>query len=299
MSLKAALAYARIGWAVFPVGEDCRSPLVGPPPGGQKGEGGCWRATTDPAVLTDWWTRWPSANMSLACGEKSGAWALDVDHHGAVDGFESLAILEDQFGQLPDTPKAKTPGGGEHLIFKHIQNLPNRVGIWVELGGGERRKLGGLDVRSTGGSIALAPSRKPSGPYSWIVSPTVLEPPEPPAWLLELIDPPPPPHRPLAPLRISSADRAGRYVASAVNGECTAVAETPANSGRNPRLFVAACNLGALVGAGILSESLAEDALTRAADACGLTRDDGQHQVRQTIASGMRRGLANPREVNF
>ena len=66
---------------------------------------------------------------------------------------------------------------------------------------------------------------------------------------------------------------------------------------RNHTLFKAAANLGELVGAGLLRDELAEAALTCAAEACGLTHDDGRQAVASTIASGIKRGRENPREV--
>jgi hypothetical protein len=68
-------------------------------------------------------------------------------------------------------------------------------------------------------------------------------------------------------------------------------------SGRNLRLFQAAANLGGLVGARLLTERVAQEVLEKAADDCGLWKEDGPHAVRATIKSGMNRGLASPREV--
>ena len=66
---------------------------------------------------------------------------------------------------------------------------------------------------------------------------------------------------------------------------------------RNQLLFQAAANLGEFVGAGLLRGEMVEASLTLAAEACGLTHDDGGFAVEATIASGMRRGIANPRDV--
>jgi len=85
-------------------------------------------------------------------------------------------------------------------------------------------------------------------------------------------------------------------VAVAVEGECQAVAQT-GSGGRNHRLFQAAARLGELVGAGALSQDVAEDALEIAAADCGLVREDGISAVRASIRSGIGRGVQQPREV--
>ena len=82
-----------------------------------------------------------------------------------------------------------------------------------------------------------------------------------------------------------------------IDGECREVARTPANSGRNLRLFKAAANLGGFVGASLVPEPLIVDALEAAAGECGLIAEDGRRAVAATIASGLARGVANPREV--
>jgi hypothetical protein len=95
---------------------------------------------------------------------------------------------------------------------------------------------------------------------------------------------------------VAGSGSVARYVAAAVVGEVQKVeAATPGR--RNQMLFQAAANLGELVGAGVLGAGVAEVSLSVAAEACGLTHDDGSRSVASTIASGMRRGMANPREV--
>lgn len=107
------------------------------------------------------------------------------------------------------------------------------------------------------------------------------------------------PSRSYEPLKISSSDKAARYVAAAVNAECHELAAMAKNSGRNLRLFQASANLGTLVAAHLLPEQMALNALERAAQDCGLIQEDGVLAVRATISSGLKRGLQNPREVRL
>ena len=288
----AARGYAaKLGWHVFPVGADCRSPLI---------EHGCHAASTNPLQIDGWWARRPSANVALACGAKAGVFALDIDRHGDTDGFLSLMALEDEFGALPLTWRSRTPNKGEHRFFCYPagRELRNRQKLYLQRADGSKDYFPGIDVRSNGGSACLPPSRKEAGSYSWIDHPTTMPLAEPPAWLLELIDPPLPPPKPMPPLP-RNADRLAKYVEAAVDGECDGMKGMKEGSGRNLQLYVAAANLGSLVGAHLLPQEVAEAALERAAAECGLTRDDGPLSVRATIASGIRRGLSNPREVRF
>lgn len=265
--LEHALSYAEHLGPVFP------RPVTGI---------GLDQATADPAALTAMWRPW--ANIALAC-DRAGVLVLDVDAKHGVDGFASLAALETLHGALPDSWRAATPSGGAHLYFRHPpRHIGNRTGFKA-----------GLDIKATRGSITLPPSRKPNGPYTWEREPWAGPLADPPAWLLAIIAPPAPEPRPLKPIRATSLDRMARYVAAALDGECRAV--TDLTAGRNTRLFQAAANLGELVGAGLLPRDMAEDALEVAAEASGLTREDGPRAVRATIASGMNRGLAHPRRI--
>jgi putative DNA primase/helicase len=60
---------------------------------------------------------------------------------------------------------------------------------------------------------------------------------------------------------------------------------------------MASANLGQLVGADLVVQSVAERALLHAATDCGLVKEDGTRAVLATIASGMKKGIAQPREV--
>lgn len=285
-----ALSYAALGWRVFPVGADGRSPML---------EHGCHDASANPDVVAAWWSRWPMANIALACGPASGVLALDVDSKAEVDGFARLAELQGEFSALPETVCARTPSGGAHLLFAFPagHNPQNRVGIKRWSATGERIVYAGLDVRAHGASICLAPSRKLNGPYRWERCPQFHDLAPVPDWLLRLMLSEPPP-REVRPLSVNgSPDRLARYVCAAVNGECTELAAMRPGSGRNQRLFIAAARLGELVGAGLLAQDDAEAALERASADCGLLGEDGLHSIRATVASGLRRGIANPREV--
>ena len=77
--LRAALAYAGLGWAVHPLRPRDKRPLLRDWP---------HKATTDGRVIQDWWVRWPEANIGVACGP-SGLFVIDLDVKGDANGEES------------------------------------------------------------------------------------------------------------------------------------------------------------------------------------------------------------------
>ncbi len=81
------------------------------------------------------------------------------------------------------------------------------------------------------------------------------------------------------------------YVQAALDGELEAVRTAPQGT-RNDQLNRSALKLGRLVGAGLLDEDTAVQQLTAAAGAAGL----GATETARTIRSGMRAGIADPRD---
>lgn len=224
--LDSALAYAAIGWKVFPIyapddgppdsphrcscGDDCGSPAKHP-----MTVNGLKDATADAEIIRGWWKRWPTASIGVATGAASGIVVLDNDpRHG---GNESLEKVMDEFGELPETVEAKTGGGGSHYIFAHPgRYVKNSVGAngWV--------KMPGLDIRGDGGYIVAAPSLHICGAaYAWaqLASPHEISPAAMPQWLLDRMDRPAP--KP-APTANSQNDKAaywlGKYLAMANYG---------------------------------------------------------------------------------
>lgn len=208
--LDAALRYAQLGWAVFPLhspaggkctcGADVCS--VGKHP---RTADGFKSATTDGGKIRGWWRTWPTANIGVATGAVSGIFVLDVDPDKGGDA--SLGMLLSEHGEIPDTVDAVTGSGGRHVVFAHPgKRTPNST-----------QRLGaGLDVRGDGGYIVVSPSLHRSGslyewqpqcaPWEHALAPA-------PAWLLELLAPPPAPS-PRPPLAADNAyRRASAYLA--------------------------------------------------------------------------------------
>ena len=246
-----AHALAALRFAIFPLAADGRTPLV---------KGGVYAASHDPGQIDAWWSRWPDANIGLACGSASGVLALDIDCKGGKDGYADLTDLEGEFTALPATVSSRTPSGGGHRLFAHPPGLkvPNRVGLKRYGPDGTRRVYAGLDTRAEGGFICAPPSVKGGLAYSWLSSPfdTPLAPPT--TWLLTLMTSQPPRRALSQPPATFDVLRSASYVAAAINGECGELAIMPPNSGRNSRLFRAAARLGELIAAGAVAQTLVE-----------------------------------------
>ena len=274
--LPAALAIGQRFAPVFPTGD-----------GKPRCAHGYKDATRDPDRIKALWARCPEANITVPMGRASGVIGLDVDQKGGRDGIASLAALEAEHGPLPPTPHYSTPSGGYGYLF-----------VCPGHGAASRYDFRpGLELHGDGASMTLPPSQKGGRRYVWIRTPRDIPFADAPPWLLAVANPPPPPPRERKPLRMDSFDRMARYVAKAMEEECAAVAAMAPGSGRNRALFIAAAKLGELIGADLLPRDTAEGALEEAAQACGLAAEDGWRAVRATIASGLDRGVRQPREV--
>lgn len=143
-NVAAALTLAQKGFHVFPLkpGEKA-PPLIKNFPK---------HASADPARITEWWAKWPGANIGIHC---VGLVVIDVDIRSG--GPKSLQLLEITEG-LDPTFTTITPTGGKHLFYR----LPEgHLGV-----GNSAGKLGpGLDIKTTGGYVLAPGSRVPAGAY--------------------------------------------------------------------------------------------------------------------------------------
>src|SRR5215210_7230560 len=188
--LKAALRYAEKGKPVFPCKQDKRPAIPKCPEAKERGLVGkelarhartCSRgghgfhdATTDRSRVTAWWNRWPNANIGMPTGESSGVFVMDVDR---------LEALEELGGALPETLIVRTPSGGLHFYFQHVEGVTNSPGGLPN----------GIDLRGEGGYVLLPPSATAEGSYVVEHQAEVEEAPE---WLLELLRAKPSPEKP-------------------------------------------------------------------------------------------------------
>src|SRR5262249_17999108 len=144
-TLRDALRLAEeISWAVLPLhtapggvcscpkGTECGSPGKHP-----QTKHGTADATTDPAVITRWWAKWPGANPAIATAAEQGIFMVGPD--GAA-GIAALAELVRQNCPLPVTPRARSGSEdpGEHYYFAYptgavITNAQNHRGLPIDV----------------------------------------------------------------------------------------------------------------------------------------------------------------------
>ena len=134
-------------------------------------------ATTHEHIVRHWFTTAPFANVGLATGKTV---VVDVDpRHG---GDASLEALEAQHGPLPETTRAITGSGGQHIFFRPPEGvrIKNSTGTLAP----------GLDIKSVGGYVVAPPSLHASGRhYAWSVDhhPDEVPPAAMPAWLVQAL----------------------------------------------------------------------------------------------------------------
>ncbi len=169
--LEAAIGYAELGFRVFPCANEANPvPLT---------RHGFKDATCDSVQIEHWWASCPNACIGLAT---AGLLVVDID----APPNPWLADQPDLAMDLIGAPTSITPGGGRHHIFRRpdgktwtctVSQLAPRV-----------------DTRTDGGYIVVPPSIRADGSYRWLegceldIGPDRL--PEPPCWLIDLLDNP-------------------------------------------------------------------------------------------------------------
>lgn len=284
--LDAALAYAAHGWPVMPLhhvhdgrctcqkGAECEKPGKHP-----RTIHGVKDASTDPLVIRSWWRNNPRANVGVAMGGPTGLVALDVDGEAGKAALRAF--------NLPPTTGQRTGSGGKHLLFIAAPGSGLRNAV---------KFAPGLDVRTDGGLIVVAPSLHANGQrYAWDST-------EPPAAL------PPELHAAMTAPRTAKAVERVTYAtgtdgarftpnphryADAALARAVANVRTETKGGRNNALNREAYGLAGLVAGGALDGDTVWDALAGAARAAGLSEDE----ITATLRSAFGAGTAKPRKV--
>lgn len=149
--LKAALWYAKHGWAVHPLRRHDKIPTQTK---WQK------RATDDVIAVGEWWTRTPEANIGLAPGN-CGLVVIDVDEESMESWRDLVGEVREAHGvNLEDTVIDETPGGGLHVFYRANGRAVST---------GKIRDV--IEVKAQGGNIVLPPSMHPAGgTYGWAMN---------------------------------------------------------------------------------------------------------------------------------
>jgi hypothetical protein len=271
----------RSGWSTSC---SCRDPAcgqVGKHPLGALVPHGLKEATTNRARVLAWWTRFPQANIGLACGRLFDV--LDLDGPQAVAALQAFADRHglDLPAGGPVVRTGRTQGGWHYYLAP--ASLARRTGV-----------LERVDYQAQGTYVVAPPSRHASGRlYRWVrdLDHPLLALPERLRAELER-----PPARPAAPMLVGGPAAGGpgpAYVRSALVAELARVASASVGD-RNRQLWESGRNLFNFVAAGTLEEAEVEQGLLQAADRNGLLAEEPR-QTHRTIASARRVGLDHPR----
>jgi hypothetical protein len=248
MSLHHALALAQQAVPVFPCNQLNKSPLLSK----QEGGNGYKDATTDPAIIGNWWRRWPNALIGVPAGPRFVVIDADLQHREAQEWFAAA--------ELSETRTHFTRSGGRHLLFRPHEKVGCSTGkIWSH-----------VDPRGEGGYIIWWPATGLQVQHHKLLAPV-------PDAIIAALNPPPPPppNKPSRRVKTSNGKLAGilRTIALAQEGT------------RNSVTFWGACRLAEMVAEGALSESDAVALITEAASRTGLPPTEAT----RTAQSALRR----------
>jgi hypothetical protein len=239
---------------------------------------GLHEATTEPATIRRWWTRWPHANIGLRTGD-----VIDVCDIDSAEGL--LAVRELLAGTPIPGPIVRTGSGGWHL-YVLATGHGNRVNV-----------LPGVDWRGKDGYVVAPPSLHASGRrYEWHRDLGSVKLSDCPPALAGLLTPPAAP----ANTPPAAVHDLSRYVQAAIAAEVERILTAPVphgtgrnrtSGGRNHALNKAAFNLGRLIAGGVADEHRVVAALTDAALRTRLSHAE----TARTIRSGLNAGKRRPR----
>jgi len=148
--IKAALYYQKMGFSVVPIVPQKKAPCLVK-----------WKdyqsqmATIE--QITEWWTKWPDANIGIVTGAISNLCVVDIDKY--KETYNEELTLE-YFPDNIETPTVSTPQGGIHLYFRPPEDHKDIAGN-VDF-------PPAVDFRAEGNYIVAPPSKGENGAkYSW------------------------------------------------------------------------------------------------------------------------------------
>ncbi|MFJ3876811.1 bifunctional DNA primase/polymerase [Streptomyces sp. NPDC090077] len=287
-------------------------------------------ATTDEAVIRDWWRQEPRFGVGVSCGPARLV-VIDVDTHPAAlpdrgrllpgividervdltglgSGYDTLALLA-AVRRRPDpardsgTLRVRTPSGGLHIWYRAPLGGP---AVRSSTGTGSRTALAWqVDVRATGGYIVAPGTRTAQGAYEALPGARVPAPL--PLWLgaeLARTGHHPAPRQEPEPERAARPRTApaaaavretGRDDAHRILGPLLAevrdCAHAPSGTAFSEKLNRAAFTAGGLAAAGHITLPECAGLLTEAADAA---RPDRSRRSQLVIDSALRAGSHRP-----
>ncbi|MGW4895849.1 bifunctional DNA primase/polymerase [Kitasatospora sp. NPDC004240] len=284
-------------------------------------------ATTDPKLITAWWTADPRFGVGVSCGP-AGLVVIDVDVHpspvpsrerilpgvpihedvdltGLGNGFDTLALLAALRGEPNPaddiaTLRVRTPSGGLHIWYQALPHLPFRCSTSKGTGKGLAWQV---DIRAQGGYIIAPGTTTDVGTYTALGTtrrPTPL-----PVWLAQELlrtdhapepgtayrAPLPPPRARQAVLAAGGGTPGTPRTLTALLAEVAVCAAAAEGMGFTDKLNRAAFTAGGLVAAGYLTERDAQNLLY---DVSASARPHQQRRNESIIRSGLAAGARRP-----
>jgi hypothetical protein len=238
-----ALEFAAQGHKIFPC-QDSKAPLT---PNGFKD------ASCDPAVITDWWARWPHALIGVPAGEKFVVVDCDTQHQEAMLWYSRA--------NLPATRTHYTRSGGRHVLFLPNAVVKNTVG----------KICRGIDTRSVGGYIVWWPASGFQVLHEHELA-------EVPPFILRALErereaPPPAP-----PMQFDTSQAAERKL----EGVLRTIADA-AEGTRNQITYWGACRLAEMTAIGLLTRNTAMALALSAAGRNGLPRAEALRTIQSAF----------------
>lgn len=243
-------------------GRECSSPGKHP-----LTKNGVLDATMSERQVTEWWERWPDANVALATGS---LYVIDLDGDAGLAAWRTITA---QHPEANETRIARTGGGGFHVYYTGGEDLRNTH--W---------KLGQhIDTRGQGGYVLLPPSEHASGrPYQWQQE----RPTQPlPAWLREMLTPRMATPQQQPTIRFGETTRYGHGVLAHALRRVAAAGEGQRNTTLNDEAFL----VGQFVGSGEIDPRGIAEQLE---EACP---DPDKRKVSATVHRALHDGAQYPR----
>jgi putative DNA primase/helicase len=150
-SMSAALAYAKRGWAVFPL--NGKKPYT---------SHGYHDATCDSKQIRAWYAKWPTMNIGIACDSQRGPVVIDIDGPSAItflDGIDIPSTREATSGRKTKRHLYFDPSLESEEIRRLIRPFRDAHGAKIT-----------LDILGDGGYVVAPPSRHPETGrrYAWV-----------------------------------------------------------------------------------------------------------------------------------
>lgn len=207
----------------------------------------------------------PAANVAIATGAPAGFWVLDED---GEEASAWLAAREAEHGTLPETVEQLT-ARGRHRCFAW-----NDAAAAADISNRSRLVGAPLDVRGEGGYIVAAPSVHPGDEkkgvppgfvYRWRDghAPWEMNFAPAPDWLVALVKPVEAPAPVAAKPHVRIEGRASAYGEAALDRAVATIQDAQVGS-RDSTLYSASCSIGRLVAGGEIDAAYAQSALENA-----------------------------------